>query len=124
MFVFNQAAQLQAHEQQEKVQQEMMTIQIKYQREIDRLEKEIKNMRKQVLLRQDRNIAGKKQRKLKVRSRELRRTYAHTPCFQRSLIDMYSDVLDELNDYDTNYNIQDQLPRVNTIPCEHRTTTC
>jgi hypothetical protein len=68
MFSFDQAAQLQAHELQEKVQQEMMTIQIKYQREIDRLEKEIKNMRKQVLLRQDRNLAGKKQRKLKVRS--------------------------------------------------------
>jgi hypothetical protein len=44
----------------------MMTIQMKYQREIDRLEKEIKLMKKQVLLRQDRNPTGKKQRKIKV----------------------------------------------------------
>ena len=72
-----------------------MTIQMKYQREIYRLEKEIKNMKKQVLLRQERNLVGKKQRQI-----------------QRSLIDMYSEVLDELNDYDITYNIQDHLPRV------------
>ncbi len=45
------AAQLQAHERQEKVQQEMIAIQIKYQREIDRLEKELQSLKKQLLLR-------------------------------------------------------------------------
>ncbi|CAF1120859.1 unnamed protein product [Rotaria sordida] len=90
--------QLEDHEYQEKIQQEMMTIQIKYQREIDRLEKEIKTMKKQILLRQERNFSGTKQRKIK-----------------RSLIDMYSDVLDELSEYDTNYNVQDHLPRVVVI---------
>ncbi|UJR32977.1 hypothetical protein I4U23_020440 [Adineta vaga] len=94
----NKASQLQEHERQERIHQEMMSIQIKYQREIDRLEKEIKAMKKQILLRQERNQSGKKQRKIK-----------------KSLIDMYSEVLDELNDYDTNYNIQDHLPRVVVI---------
>ncbi len=58
-----QAAQ---HEHQEQIHQEMMTIQIKYQREIDRLEKEVKAMKKQILLRQHRNLSGQKQRKIKV----------------------------------------------------------
>ncbi|CAF3280429.1 unnamed protein product [Rotaria socialis] len=94
----SQVPQLKAREHQEKIHQEMMNIQIKYQREIDRLEKEIKSMKKQILLRQERNFSGKKHREIK-----------------RSLIDMYSDVLDELSEYDTNYNIQDHLPRVVVI---------
>ncbi len=44
----------------------MMTIQIKYQREIDRLEKELQSLKKQLLLKQDRTTIGKKQRKIKV----------------------------------------------------------
>jgi hypothetical protein len=43
----------------------MIAIQIKYQREIDRLEKELQSLKKQLLLTQDRN-SGKKQRKIKV----------------------------------------------------------
>jgi len=44
----------------------MIAIQIKYQREIDRLEKELQSLKKQLLLKQDKNLSGKKQRKIKV----------------------------------------------------------
>ena len=87
---------------------------MKYQREIDRLEKEIKNMKKQILLRQERNLSGKKQRKIQVCSfHGFQRSFSIDLFVQKSLIDMYSEVLDELNDYDITYNIQDHLPRVN-----------
>ncbi|KAK3583404.1 hypothetical protein CHS0354_040370 [Potamilus streckersoni] len=75
----------------EQIQDEMMQIQIRYQREIDRLEKENKELRKNLIL---------KDRKGKKRS------------MKKSLIDMYSEVLDELADYDSSYNTQDHLPRV------------
>lgn len=75
------------------LQEEMIQTQIKYQRELERLEKENKELRKQnLLLRQGRKPIAKQ--------------------IKKSLIDMYSDVLDELADYDTGYNFADQLPRV------------
>lgn len=90
----------------------MMSIQIKYQREIDRLEKELQSLKKQLLMKQDRHASGKKQRRIKVRAMCSPDENELVLVCQRSLIDMYSEVLDELNEYDANYNVQDHLPRV------------
>ncbi|XP_035828627.1 dynamin-like 120 kDa protein, mitochondrial isoform X2 [Aplysia californica] len=77
----------------QKIQEEVMEIQLRYQKEIERLEKDNRELRKQLLLKEQRS--GVKTRHMK-----------------RSLIDMYSEVLDELNQFDSSYNTQDNLPRV------------
>ncbi|KAJ8022051.1 hypothetical protein HOLleu_39430 [Holothuria leucospilota] len=75
----------------EKVQDEFMEAQLRYQREIERLEKENKRLKKSLLLRGDKNAVRKE---------------------KKSLIDMYSEVLDTMADFDDNYKMLDHLPRV------------
>ena len=45
----------------------MINIQMNYQRDIDRLEKEIRTVKRQILLQQERNQSGNKHRKIPVR---------------------------------------------------------
>ncbi|KAI0989796.1 hypothetical protein GJ496_009520 [Pomphorhynchus laevis] len=85
-----------ADDRADKLLCEMNSVQEKYQREVERLENENNNLRKQVLL-----------FKSKMKS--------DSNIIKKSLIDMYSDVLDELSEFDSNYRIHDQLPRVVVI---------
>ncbi|XP_033097917.1 dynamin-like 120 kDa protein, mitochondrial [Anneissia japonica] len=76
----------------EEQKEEFLEAQLRYQREIERLERENKQLKKALLLRGDRSSFSRREKK--------------------SLIDMYSEVLDELSGYDNSYNTQDHLPRV------------
>jgi optic atrophy protein 1 len=79
--------------QVDSLQTEIMNVQIKYQRELEKLEKENRDLRQQYLImKTNRKTATKK--------------------IKKSLIDMYSEVLDELSGYDTSYSTADHLPRV------------
>lgn len=80
-------------QQVESLQTEIMNVQIKYQKELEKMEKENRELRQQYLiLKTNRKTTLKK--------------------IKKSLIDMYSEVLDELSGYDTSYSTADHLPRV------------
>ncbi|XP_032307080.1 dynamin-like 120 kDa protein, mitochondrial isoform X4 [Drosophila ananassae] len=79
--------------QVETLQTEIMNVQIKYQKELEKMEKENRELRQQFLiLKTNKRTTAKK--------------------IKKSLIDMYSEVLDELSGYDTGYTMADHLPRV------------
>uniref|UniRef100_A0A2S2Q5E1 Dynamin-like protein n=1 Tax=Sipha flava TaxID=143950 RepID=A0A2S2Q5E1_9HEMI len=84
-----------SREKIDKLQQEIIEMQLRYQKELEKLERENKELRKTLLLKNNQKVNLRKVKK--------------------SLIDMYSELLDELNDYDSSYQTQDHLPRVIVI---------
>ena len=101
----------------EATQEELMRTQIRYQKEIDKLERTNKELKKQLLLRGN-DIHAKK--KIKVRAKDcFKNPVLILFSLQKSLIDMYSEVLDELTGYDSSYNTADHLPRYRKAPFEN-----
>ncbi|KAI3383750.1 hypothetical protein SNEBB_002913 [Seison nebaliae] len=90
-------------DENEGLQQQFYRTQMKYQKQIDQLEKEKNELRKQLLL-----------LKMKV-NQQNRDTKRLDKRLKKSLIEMYSDVLSLLEDYHFNYNVNDTLPKVVVI---------
>lgn len=72
-------------------------LQLKYKRKLEQLEREKEDLRRQVLI-----LKGDKKTRARASEKPLK----------KSLIDLYSEVLDELHDYDSPFDVQDMLPRV------------
>lgn len=85
----------------EELHEELLRQQMRYQKEIEKLEKENRELKKSLL---HKNITGKNNKHI-----------------QRSLIDMYSEILDTVSDFESNFRQHDegklafQLPRVVVI---------
>ena len=80
-------------QQVDTLQTEIMNVQIKYQKELEKLEKENRDLRQQFLIMKTNRKSNNKK-------------------IKKSLIDMYSEVLDQLSGYDSSYSTADHLPRV------------
>uniref|UniRef100_A0A0X3P078 Dynamin-like GTPase OPA1, mitochondrial n=1 Tax=Schistocephalus solidus TaxID=70667 RepID=A0A0X3P078_SCHSO len=76
----------------EELRKELIKTKLQYQKSIRELQSEIKSLRTQLLLRYQKTSQPDR--------------------IKKTLIEMYSEVLDELSSLDTEYNAQDHLPRV------------